>query len=95
MAHPAIFSTFLPLSFSVIPPPLDSSSVFALRMKLAQSAAVNYGINFSNDLLFPPLSLPPLRGFFSFFFFFFSFVSEFHSFQRGEGGRGGRKLRLN
>ena len=91
MAHPAIFSTFLPLSFSVIPPPLDSSSVFALRMKLAQSAAVNYGINFSNDLLFPPLSLPPLRGFFSFFFFLLLLLRERISFLSTRGGGKGRK----
>lgn len=92
MAHPAIFSTFLPLSFSVIPPPLDSSSVFALRMKLAQSAAVNYGINFSNDLLFPPLSLPPLRGFFSFFFFLLLLCERISFLSTRGGGKGRKKI---
>lgn len=102
MARPAIFHLYLFL-FSVIPPPLDSSSVFALRMKLAQSAAVNYGINFSNDLLFPPLlsplsppllfSSPLFAVSFSSFFLFSPLASEFHSFQQRREGEGrGKKI---
>lgn len=95
--HALLYSTFTSFFFSVIPPPLDSSSVFALRMKLAQSAAVNYGINFSNDLLFPPLLsplsppsffFPALCGFFFFFFSFFSFSERISFLSTAEGGRG-------